>query len=275
MDFSFTSARLWALWRLNDTDNVAVTHICLPLTDTNFNCQWESVVLTEKSDKDYVSDPGIDPRQAYIDFIFHPGQFALIDIIKALNIYRRSNSAIDARLSPSILKERVCVAVEAEIQAEVIDYELMDEDYLEIVNRCWSKFYSCVLQYHMTRNRPVGFFLLPSVYGAVLLKKCSFSFLRPMEVLEYSMLCNGKLPISFTKELSGLRGNEDSCQDIIQLMLVLVFLEENLSDDFKFAFKKDLYRLKNPSIIIESLLSNAMINRHELVSEQFIFKDAS
>ncbi|XP_058790727.1 nuclear pore complex protein Nup160 homolog isoform X2 [Phymastichus coffea] len=269
VDFCFTSSRLWALWRMTDTDNVAITHVSLPLNNTNLTCQWEAVILAEAPDKDYIiSDPGTDPRQAYLDFIFHPGQFALVDIIKALNIYRRSNLTLDVRLSPSILKERVCMAVEAEIQAEVVDYELLDDDYLEIVNRCWSRFYSCVLQYHMNRYKPVGFLLLPDVKGAVLLKKCNFSFLRPMEAIEYLMLYNKKSCELLLKELHILQ-DKDKCQDLIKLMLALVFLEDHLSDEFKSTFDKELYRLKDPDTAIENLLSNTIFNKHETVNFDF------
>lgn len=41
----------------------------------------------------------------------------------------------DVSISPTLLKQRVCMAIEAEIQAEVMEYELSDDDYLEISNR--------------------------------------------------------------------------------------------------------------------------------------------
>lgn len=42
----------------------------------------------------------------------------------------------------------------------------------------------------MTGLRPLGILLLPSVSGAVLLKKNMYSFLRPMDTLEHLMLCS-------------------------------------------------------------------------------------
>lgn len=80
-------------------------------------------------------------------------------------------------VSVSVLKERVCMAVEAEIQSEVQDYELNDDDYLEVANRCWLRFYSCCVQYHQAGARPVGLVLLDQS-GVVLVKKQQISLLR-------------------------------------------------------------------------------------------------
>lgn len=80
-------------------------------------------------------------------------------------------------VSVGVLKERVCVAVEAEIQSEVQDYELTDDEYLEVANRCWLRFYSCCVQYHQAGARPVGLVLLDQS-GVVLVKKQQISLLR-------------------------------------------------------------------------------------------------
>lgn len=248
-------------------DAVTVTHAQLPLNGTYVNPEWETAILEQARDRDYiVSDPGTDPRQAYINYIFHPGQFSLADITKALSIYKRSNAIADMTLSPAVLKERVCMAVEVEMQSEVIDYVMMDEDYLEIANRCWSKFYSCVVQYHANGTRPVGLLLLPSVYGVVLLKKSSFSLLRPMEALEHLLLCNDKSNVSRFKTTPVLSQDEDTCQDLIILMSALVMLGEQLLEEVKTEIEKELYHLRSPDIIIEDLLSKIMLESDDPVS---------
>lgn len=248
-------------------DTVAVTHVKLPLNGALVNSEWETAVLVQPPDRDYiVSDPGTDPRQAYIGYIFHPGQFPLADITRALSIYRRSNIIADMTLSPAVLKERVCMAVEAEIQAEVMDYELSDEDYLEIANRCWSKFYSCVIQYHANGTKPVGLLLLPNVYGVVLLKKSAFSLLRPLEALEHLMLCNDKSYVQRFKTTPVLSQDEDTCQDLITLMSGLVLLEDQLTEDLKNVIERELYHLQSPDVIIEELLSKQVLETDDPVS---------
>ncbi|XP_008559870.1 nuclear pore complex protein Nup160 homolog [Microplitis demolitor] len=268
VDFSFTPTRLWAVWRTTHMDAVAVTHAQLPLSGAQVSSEWETAILEPIPDRDYImTDPGTDPSQAYLSYIFHPGQFSLADITRALNIYRRSNFMADMTLSPAILKERVCMAVEAEIQAEVMDYELTDEDYLEIANRCWSKFYSCVIQYHVNGSRPVGLLLLPTVYGVVLLKKSFFSLLRPMEALEHLMLSNEKSFASRFKTTPILSQDEDTCQDLIELMETLVMLEEQLSEETKVNFQRELSYLKSPDIIVEELFSRFLTEPDDPMSE--------
>ncbi|OAD58553.1 hypothetical protein WN48_10964 [Eufriesea mexicana] len=267
VDFFFTTTRLWAVWRTTDMDTVEVTHAQLSLSGARVNSEWEAAILEQTPDRDYIlSDTDTDPRQAYINYIFYPGQFSLTDITKALTIYQRSNYMEDKIPSVAELKERVCIAVKAEIQAEIKDYELIDEDYLEIANRCWSKFYSWVIQYHANSSRPVGLLLLPSVYGVVLLKRSSFSLLRPMEALEYLMFCNEKSYTSRFKTTPILSQDEDICQDLITLMSALVLLEEQLCEETKTAIKRELYHLKSPDIIIDDLLSKLMLESEEPIS---------
>lgn len=268
VDFSFTTTRLWAVWRTTDMDAVEVTHTQLSLNGARVNSEWETTVLEQLPDRDYIlSDPDIDPRQAYINYIFHHGQFSLVDITKALNIYRKFKRVKSKVPSITELKERVRIAVQVEIRDEVKDYELMAEEYLEIANRCWSKFYSCVIQYHANSTRPVGLLLLPNVYGVVLLKKSSFSLLRPMEALEYLMFCNEKSYTSRFKTTPVLSQDEDICQDLITLMSALVLLEEQLSEEVKTAIKRELYHLKSPDIIIDELLSKLMLESEEPIND--------
>lgn len=57
-----------------------------------------------------------------------------------------------------------------------------------LIDRCWQRFYSCCVQYHVASLKPLGLMLLPSVSGAVFLKKSTFSFLRPLDPLEHMTL---------------------------------------------------------------------------------------
>ncbi|GLV46556.1 Nucleoporin 160kD, partial [Carabus blaptoides fortunei] len=131
MDFTLDNRRVWAVWRGIDGE-CYVNCACL---DSQLGTKWIPVILNPPLDPEYVSsDPGIDPRQAYVNFIFHPGRFPLSVITKALSIYKRSAAFSDVNLSAAVIKQRVCLAVEQEIQTEVHEYEVTDEDYLEIAN---------------------------------------------------------------------------------------------------------------------------------------------
>lgn len=108
----------------------------------------------------------------------------------------------EMNVSVSLLKERVCQSVETEIQNEFSDEEFLemqnevsDEEYLEVANRCWAKFYSCCVQYHLSGSRPIGLVLLAPTMatqrcfssvtsGVALVNKAYVSLLRPMDPLE-------------------------------------------------------------------------------------------
>ena len=74
-----------------------------------------------------------------------------------LQIYRRTvqNSA-DPEPSIARIREEICSAVEAEIQNEVVEYEISDEEYVEVSNAAWSRMYSVALQYHQSGLKPMG-----------------------------------------------------------------------------------------------------------------------
>lgn len=261
MDFTLDNKRLWAVWRGIDGEcYVNSAHL-----NGQCNSQWVPIVLNPPLDPEYVSyDSGIDPRQAYMNFIFHPGKFSLAVITKALSIYKRSMALSDVNLSPSVLKQRVCMAVEQEIQTEVHEYEISDDDYLDIANRCWSKFYSCCVQYHAAGIKPLGLLLLPSVSSAVLLKKTSYSFLRPLEALEQMMLCSDCTYFEQFQQMNHphLSQDADICSDFITLMTALVSLEEQLSDEVKFNVEKELLHLNSPDKVM-SELSTFLISNND------------
>ncbi|KAJ9580150.1 hypothetical protein L9F63_004167, partial [Diploptera punctata] len=266
VDFALGGGQLWAVWRTTQGD-AAVS--CARL-DSN-SPEWQPAVLEQPPERDYVvTDPDTDPRQAYISYIFHPGQFPLSIITKALSIYRRSTLLTDVTVLASVLKERVCVAVEAEIQSEVQDYELSDDDYLEVANRCWSRFYSCCVQYHQAGTRPIGLVLLDQS-GVVLVKKQQFSLLRPMDSLEHLLLVGPEqcMPQQFSTT-PVLSEDPDTCMDLLRVISVLVSLENQLPDEVKTAFERELYQLKIPDQTVADITRELMSGDDKVLDQQFI-----
>lgn len=267
VDFALGGGQLWAVWRTTQGD-AAVSRACL---DSN-SPEWQPAVLEQPPERDcVVTDPGTDPRQAYISYIFHPGQFPLSVITKALSIYRRSTLLTDVIVLAGVLKERVCVAVEAEIQSEVQDYELSDDDYLEVANRCWSRFYSCCVQYHQAGTRPIGLILLDQS-GVVLIKKQQFSLLRPMDSLEHLLLVGPDqcVPQQFSTT-PVLSEEPDACADLLRVMSVLVSLENQLPDEVKTAFERELYQLKIPDQTVADITRELMSGDDKVLDQQFMW----
>lgn len=60
-------------------------------------------------------DPDVDPKQAYLDFLFYPGRFPVSVINKALSIYRKANIITDMGVPTQVLKERVSAVVDAQV----------------------------------------------------------------------------------------------------------------------------------------------------------------
>ncbi|PNF18521.1 Nuclear pore complex protein Nup160-like protein [Cryptotermes secundus] len=266
VDFALGSGQLWAVWRTAQGD-AAVS--CARLDSSS--PEWQPAILEQPPERDFVvTDSGTDPRQAYISYIFHPGQFPLTVIAKALGIFRRSSLLCDVTVSVGVLKERVCMAVEAEIQSEVQDYELTDDEYLEVANRCWLRFYSCCVQYHQAGARPVGLVLLDQS-GVVLVKKQQISLLRPMDSLEHLLLVGPDqcVPQQFSST-PFLSEDANTCADLLRVLSVLVSLENQLPDEVKTTFERELYQLKIPDQTVADIARELMSGDDIVLNQQFM-----
>ncbi|XP_017773941.1 PREDICTED: nuclear pore complex protein Nup160 homolog [Nicrophorus vespilloides] len=251
IDFSLTNTRIWSIWRDNDGD-----WSCYSSTfnsETVHKTSWIPVVLEPlPNPEELPSDETMDPKQCYLQHIFHPGRFPMQIISKALSIYKRSIVSSDVNLSATVLKQRVCMAVENEIQTELQNCEITDEDYLEAANWCWSSFYSCCVQYHVAGLKPLGILLLPSVCGAVLLKKSNFSFLRPLDLIEHMTLCNEYVSIDSIYEHPQINSREE-CNDLTILTRILMTFEAQTGDDFRISIENDLAQGMQPCEALEEL----------------------
>ncbi|KAK4875779.1 hypothetical protein RN001_012201 [Aquatica leii] len=257
VDFNVSSNQIWSMWRSEDGDT-AVYNTEL-FSSSGEASHWIPVTLEPIPDADFVPDMNsFDPRQAYLNHIFYPSRFPLAVINKALSIYKRSQILSEVSLSPSILKQRVSLAVENEIQNELKETEVSDEDYLECAYWCWAKFYSCCVQYHVAGLRPLGLLVLSSASGVVLLKKSMYSFLRPHDALEHMMMCFDYVSVKDFSRHPILSENMSVTDDVIKLMNVIVYLEQQLSDVFKYTFERELSQLKLPDIVMSEIITEIL-----------------
>lgn len=169
-------------------------------------------------------------------------------------MFRRSDNLSDIKLPISIIKDRVCQAVENEIQAELKDYDYTDEEFIDSSLRAWERFYSCCEQYHVKACEPIGLVQINSLGAVCVVKKNMFSLLRPCEPLEHLMLAGESAK---AEDLTGtnLTENWTLCNDFVQLVSVLAYVEYHLPDDFKVEIDKKLYQMELPSLVVEKLLS--------------------
>lgn len=160
----------------------------------------------------------------------------------------------DINLSITLLKQRVCLAVENEIQSKLKETEVTDEDYLECAEWCWQRFYSCCVQYYIADLKPLGLLLLPAVSGVVLLKKSAYSFLRPLDAVEHLMLCSEYSTKEQLLNLPVISEDSQIVEDVIKIAQLLVYLEEQLSESFSMFFEREMAQLRSPDLIMEELL---------------------
>ncbi|XKL59635.1 hypothetical protein PGB90_000651 [Kerria lacca] len=173
---------IWCIWRSLDNGEITVSALSVN------SGKWSLCIKDDKiGTLDNYIRLGITPREHYLSLIFHPGMFSLADISKVLSIYK-GTPQLDLPPTKSELRSKVCIAVETEIQTEALEYELSDEDYVDISERCWNKFYLNCVQYQETGKVVNNLFWLPSASLLVVISKTNLSFFRSVEVLEESLL---------------------------------------------------------------------------------------
>lgn len=142
------------------------------------------------------------------------------------------------------LREEVCAAVEAEIQSQVTEFEISAEDYISLSHSAWSRFYSCALQYHQTGQRPMGLVCDSTSGLIVVIKKDSFSFVRPVDALEHLVLTGG-MDVGagdLFHDTPVLCDDPALAQDVISLMRAIAFVDNvippNLVEEFNHALHR-------------------------------------
>ena len=165
-------------------------------------------------------------------------------------MFSRSHNFSDANTPLHLLKDRVCQAIDAEIQNELKMNDIFEDEHLEVALKYWEKFYSCCEQYHVAAHKAIGIFVLESLDAVCVIKNSLMSFLRPCDLLE-NMLLSGLCPQSFNSNFAA----EKVADDFGKLVKVLYYLENNLASEVKVEIASKLYQLKMPNNIITDLIS--------------------
>ncbi|EDW76015.1 uncharacterized protein Dwil_GK14894 [Drosophila willistoni] len=249
-DFDATSSHIWVLWSNAEGDfNVSAYFLC-----ADESIRWVSAALEPPPDRYCLQiEQGVDPREAYCSFIFHPGRFDRNVIAKALYMFRRVNMQFDVKqLSMAMLKEQVCQAVEEEIQNELKEIVVSDEEYTEIATRLWDRFYSGCEQYHVKFSEPTGLAVLPSMDAVCIVRRQSFALLRPCEMLEHLMLIGEHTDASLLAPYC--HNDSTAAIGFIELMKVVTHLEKLLSEDIKMELDKKLYQQESAYDVVKRML---------------------
>lgn len=277
VDFEVDDRRVWALW-CNAQGEFNISSYSL-VAGGGGGMNWVNAPLEPASHAGQV-EPTTDPKDVYCSHIFYPGKFQRNVIAKALvvsdtkclsflrfsciyssQMFRRSNVAVDPNLTMAVLKDRVCQVVEAEIQNELHGFDITDEEYIDVSAKYWERFYSCCEQYHVKLCQPIGLFAMGSVGAVCVVKKATFSLLRPCELLEHLMLSGEDAVIESqtqgggTEVLAALGLDVMSGRDVVRLVGILAELENHLDEDVKKDVHDRLYQLQMPNVVVADLLS--------------------
>ncbi|KAI9577009.1 hypothetical protein GQX74_013603 [Glossina fuscipes] len=171
----------------------------------------------------------------------------------------------------NLLKKHVCQAVEDELQNEVKDIDATDDDYLEASTRLWERFYSCCEQYHVKTSHPSGLFILAALDGICIIKKNSFSLLRPCDTLEHLLLAGDHVEANAVI-YQHFAENEILGNDLLALVNLLTQIEKWLPEDVKIDFDRKLYQLEKSNVLIEKFVGEFLADDTDkgLLSNNFL-----
>lgn len=170
----------------------------------------------------------------------------------------------DPNVPMTVLKDRVCYAVEQEVLNELKDYDVTDELYIETCFKFWERFYSCCEQYHIKSSQPIGLVVLESFGGVAIVKKNAYSLLRPCELLEHLMLVGENVEMHHLSELSmDEEVKIGDLEDLVKLVSVLSIIEQELSDEDKIEIDTKLYELNLPNVVVAELVSDIVSRDNE------------
>ncbi|XP_046552449.1 LOW QUALITY PROTEIN: nuclear pore complex protein Nup160-like [Haliotis rubra] len=239
VDYCVTSDKLYTLW----TSQSGRQFLEADSDDTE---SWVEVLLQPQEVADILIPSFRDPRDVYLERIFHPGRFSSQDLLKALNNHMSSprGSCTDVpwtqvcrlRVSSACptYGRRLSAAVESEIRNCALDVEMQEEDYYQLQLEQWSKFYSCCIQYQEVGAKVKGLFS-DSVTGLVCLIRKSQLSSSQLPTDDWSLgqdvmkLCECVRDISneMTEELSTQFHTEagmfESPEDVVSPMVDALF----------------------------------------------------
>lgn len=179
-------------------------------------------------------------------------------------MFRRSNILSDPNVPLPVLRDRVCYAVEQEVQNELKDYDVTDELYIDTSFKYWERFYSCCEQYHVKSCQPIGLVSLEAIGAVAIVKKNAFSLLRPCELLEHLMLVGENVELEHLSEFALEDETKiEDVEDLVKLITILYALEQQISDEDKTDIDTRLYELEIPNKVISELVSDILSREYE------------
>ncbi|XP_037694406.1 nuclear pore complex protein Nup160 [Choloepus didactylus] len=265
IDFALTSTDIWALW--HDAENQTVLKYIN--FEHNVAGQWNPVFIQPLPEEEVVIRDDQDPREMYLQSLFTPGRFINAALCKALQIFCRGTER-NLDLSWSELKKEVTVGVERELQGSVTEYEFSQEEFRNLQQEFWCKFYACCLQYQEALSHPLGLLLNPCTNMVCLLKKGYLSFLVPSSLVDHLYLLPDENLL--TEDETTISDDVDVARDVISLIKCLRLIGESVTMDMSVMMDTSCYNLQSPEKTAEQILEDLITIDVENVMEDICSK---
>ncbi|XP_036116122.1 nuclear pore complex protein Nup160 [Molossus molossus] len=265
VDFALTSTDIWALW--HDAENQTVVKYIN--FEHNAAGQWNPVFMQPLPEEEIVIRDDQDPREMYLQSLFTPGRFINAALCKALQIFCRGTER-NLDLSWSELKKEVTLAVESELQGSVTEYEFSQEQFRNLQQEFWCKFYACCLQYQEALSHPLALHLHPHTNMVCLLKKGYLSFLMPSSLVDHLYLLPDENLL--TEDETTISDDVDVARDVICLIKCLRLIGESVTMDMSVMMEMSCFNLQSPEKAAEQILEDLITIDVENVMEDICSK---
>ncbi|XP_038053213.1 nuclear pore complex protein Nup160-like isoform X2 [Patiria miniata] len=263
VDFGLNLSTLWAVW--NSPTGETLVKFTTYEGNSIGERAWNSVFMEPIPTPDVMVPPFLEPREAYLDIIFHPGRFSMQSVSRALNIYSRSSGSAYTSLTdlalqtPDLLREEVTAVIEAELQQKVGGSEMSQEEYRDVLEQSWSRFYTCCVQYHEVASKPLGIMLDPSTGMVCLVKKNLLSVLRPCDAVEHLYLAPSRgVSLQDFEGVPFVIADKTLCRDLITLSDCVKMISQTLSLEIKMSFEHDVSQLEKPDVIAQQIAGDLL-----------------
>ncbi|CAH3152521.1 unnamed protein product [Pocillopora meandrina] len=250
IDFAVTTSNIWTLWTDKNGETMAYF---TPIENIDAQeCGWKRIFLKPTENSDVMVPPYKEPREVFLDQLFYPGRFSNRSILKAMQIYHHlpvSNfvSDFDETVSRSDLKLAVINLIDSEIQMSAPDYEMLHHEYNDLQLQCWTKFYSCVVQYHQVGGKALGIFMdTKTGLVCVVRKKIKAVVIENNILVSFTFLC--------------YFADKTMKESFIDLCNIIRMVSDQLSPEHLSALENDVMYQLNPALTAEQIAVYLLTN---------------
>uniref|UniRef100_A0A8C7ENT4 Nucleoporin 160 n=1 Tax=Neovison vison TaxID=452646 RepID=A0A8C7ENT4_NEOVI len=240
IDFAITSTDIWAMW--HDAENQTVVKYIN--YEHNAAGQWNSVFMHSLPEEEIILRDDQDPRVSNIKILCNGMIYS--------DHQSEKNQNLD--LSWSDLKKEVTLAVESELQGSVTEYEFSQEEFRNLQQEFWCKFYACCLQYQEALSHPLALHLNPHTNMVCLLKKGYLSFLVPSSLVDHLYLLPDENLLA--EDEAAISDDVDVARDVMCLIKCLRLIGESITVDMSAVMEMSCYNLQSPEKAAEQILED-------------------